>query len=71
MKLKLIGAALALAVTSTAAYAAESCCVAMACCKDAMDCCKEKDGKKPACCKDMKSGDDYAHGDMPGMPMPK
>ena len=37
-KLKLIGAALALALP-TAAFAAAPCCADMACCKDGADCC--------------------------------
>ena len=71
MKLTIIGAALALALTSTAAYAADSCCAGMECCKDGKECCKEKDGKKADCCKDMKKGDDHAGHDMSGMDMPK
>ena len=63
-KLKLIGAALALALP-TAAFAAAPCCADMACCKEGADCCKE--GKKD-CCADMKKGGDHAGHDMPGTP---
>ena len=64
MKLKLIGAALALALP-TAAFAAAPCCANMACCKEGADCCK--DGKKD-CCADMKKGGDHAGHDMSGTP---
>ena len=56
-KLKLIGAALALALP-TAAFAAAPCCAEMACCKD---------GKKD-CCADMKKGGDHAGHNMSGTP---
>lgn len=61
-KLKLIGAALALALP-TAAFAAGSCCADMACCKEGADCCK--DGKAD-CCAGMKDG---KHGDHAGHDM--
>jgi hypothetical protein len=70
MKMKLIGAAIALALSSTAAYAADSCCAGMECCKEGADCCKDKDGKKADCCKDMEKGDHTGH-DMSGMEKPK
>ena len=59
-KLKLIGAALALALP-TAAFAAGSCCADMACCKEGADCCTEHDGKSADCCAKMK-GDGKAGG---------
>lgn len=65
-KLKLIGTALALSLSS-AAFAAAPCCADMACCKDGADCCKEQDGKKD-CCADMKKGGDHAGHDMSGTP---
>lgn len=40
-KLKLLGAALALAIPGIM-LAAGSCCTDMACCKDSADCCKER-----------------------------
>lgn len=56
-KLKLIGAALALALP-TAAFAAGSCCADMACCKDG----------KGDCCAEMKKGGDHAGHDMQSAP---
>lgn len=62
-RLKLLGAALAMTI-STAALAASGC----DCCKDAKaDCCKDKDGKKMACCAKQKTMKDGDHDAMPGM----
>ncbi len=62
-KLKLLGAALAMTI-STAALAATAA-AGCDCCKDAKpDCCKDKDGKKMGCCdkaKGMKDGDHAGH----------
>lgn len=62
-KFKLIGAALALTLSSVA-FAAGACCADTACCKDGADCCK--DGKAD-CCVNMKGGDHAGH-DMSGTP---
>ena len=63
-KLKLIGAALALALP-TAAFAADAgCCADKTCCKDGADCCK--DGKAAGCCDDHAKGGNAGH-DMSGM----
>lgn len=64
--LKLIGAALALTLSSTG-FAAEG----MECCKDEATCCCKKEGDKPGCCdkmkKDMPASDHSGH-DMPDAP---
>ena len=68
-KLKLIGTAVALSLSSAAFAAGASCCADMACCNEGADCCKEQDGKKADCCagmKDGKHGDHAGHG-MSGM----
>lgn len=56
-KIKLIGAALALAIPGVA-FAAGSCCADMACCKDGADCCDHGDKAK---------GGDHAGHAMPNM----
>lgn len=55
-KLKFLGAAIALTLSTTAFAAAD-------CCKPGAECCKEKDGKRPACCHDhdKQPGDHGAH----------
>lgn len=65
--LKLIGAGLALSL-STTAIAADG----MDCCKDMTSCCCKKDGEKPDCCEKMKQdppGGGHADHDM--SPEPK
>ena len=68
-KLKLIGTALVLSLSSVAFAAGASCCADMACCKEGADCCEGKDAKKADCCAGMKNGKhgDYAGHDMSGM----
>ena len=70
-KLKLIGTAVALSLSSATYAAGASCCADMACCKEGADCCKEKDGKPADCCAGMKDGGhgDHAGHDMSGAPM--
>jgi len=65
--IRLIGAAVALALVPASAFAAVDCCADKTCYKDGADCCK--DGKKD-CCEDMKKGGDHADQDMSGMKMP-
>jgi len=64
VKIKYIGAAIALALVPATAFAAANCCTDKACCKEGADCCK--DGAKKDCCADMK---DMGHGDHAGHDM--
>lgn len=64
-KFSVLGAALALSL-STAAFAAADCCKDMACCREGADCCAEQKAEKSCC--DHAKHDGHAGHDISGKP---